>query len=78
MKILLLLLFLVLGGGMLILAILRGIGQLIFGKPVSSSQSGYSNANNRKSSNTDTYQSPQKKVFDRNEGEYVKYEEVKD
>lgn len=78
MKILILLLLLVLGGGMLLLAILRSIGQLIFGKPSGQSQQ-YNRKTNSNNRNTDEQtQQSQKKVFDKNEGEYVKYEEVKD
>lgn len=80
MKILILLLFIILGGGMLLLAILRSIGQLFFGKPMGYSQQYNKKANNNRTKKN-TYepeQQPQKKVFNDNEGEYVKYEEVND
>ena len=76
MKLLLILIFLVFGGGLLILSLLKSIGQLIFGKPVSSTRQNYSRMNNNPY-DTERKQA-QKKIFDRNEGEYVKYEEIKD
>lgn len=80
MKILILLLLLVLGGGMLLLAILRSIGQLLFGRPTGQSQRYGKKTNNTNDNRNDYNQASQsqKKVFDKNEGEYVKYEEVKD
>lgn len=75
MKILLLILFLIFGGGILILSILRSIGLLIFGKPPGQSQ--YNKGNTKKNAQSQDEQL-QKKVFDKTEGEYVKYEEVKD
>lgn len=75
MKILLLILFLIFGGGILILSILRSIGLLLFGKPQGQSQ--YNKGNNKQNTQSQEEQF-QKKVFDKNEGEYVKYEEIKD
>ncbi len=68
-------------GVMFLLSILKGVGSFIFGK--SSSQTGYSAYNNKSNShdgrNTDkSYQANNKKVFSKDEGEYVKYEEIKD
>lgn len=78
MKFLLIIIFLVFGGGMLILSLLKGVSQLIFGKSnASASQSHYRRQNAGQNSDSDRRQPP-RKIFGESEGEYVKYEEVKD
>lgn len=77
--ILFLLFAIVIFGIMFVFSLIRGIGSFIFGK--SSSQTrGYSTYNKTYSDTSSNYasSSPDKKVFSKNEGEYVKYEEVKD
>lgn len=71
-------------GVMVLLSVVRGVSSFIFGKP-STSHSGYT-SNNRYTSNNNTSSSGQsdyssasnKKIFSKDEGEYVKYEEIKD
>lgn len=75
----LIILFIVFGGGMIILSLLKGISQMIFGKSAQTSSRYTSNTNrsanyNERTNNGDT----SKKVFAKNEGEYVNYEEIKD
>lgn len=64
-------------GVMILMSVAKGVAS-IFCKPSSSSGSGF--GNNRTSNNNNTYNSSNttKKVFSKDEGEYVSYEEVKD
>lgn len=74
-----LILAIVIFGIMIVLTIIKGVGTLIFGKP-SSSHSGYK-ANDNYTTQGKEYNdpsSPRQKVFSKDEGEYVKYEEIKD
>jgi len=68
-------------GIMMALTILRGVGSFIFGNPSSSSQdynarSGYSGTT--KEEHYKNSAKPHRKVFSKDEGEYVKYEEIKE
>ncbi|MBF0648815.1 MULTISPECIES: DUF4834 family protein [Dysgonomonas] len=72
-------------GVMVLLSVVRGVSSFIFGKP-STSHSGYT-SNNRYTSNNNASSSGRsehassgsnKKIFSKDEGEYVKYEEIKD
>lgn len=70
-------------GIMLILSLLRGLSSFIFGKPTSSfSGSGYratsdfSGGRNKEQHNGTA--KTHHKVFSKDEGEYVKYEEIKE
>lgn len=73
MKFLLLLLFIGVFGVMIITSLLRGVSSLFFGKQSTShSQAG------KQAQNSADHQSASKskKLFDKNEGEYVTYEEI--
>ncbi|MDR2956165.1 MAG: DUF4834 family protein [Prevotella sp.] len=62
-------------GVMIILSILRGVSSVLFGKQ----QTSYSSGNYSSTSDNQSYQEtnkPHKKVFAKDEGEYVSYEEV--
>ena len=74
----LLLIFVVFGVAMFLFSIIRGVGQLIFGRPNSSTNNSGSRQTNYNNNSTQHTQSVQKKIFGKDEGEYVKYEEVKD
>lgn len=63
-------------GVMVLLSVVRGVSSFIFGKP-STSHSGYT-SNNRYTSNNNASSGSNKKIFSKDEGEYVKYEEIKD
>ena len=69
-------------GIVLILSLLRGVSSLFFGRPASSaysSQRGNTSGYRESSSHNDYHSSkPKKKVFSKDEGEYVHYEEIKD
>lgn len=77
-----LILAIVVFGIMMVLTILRGLGSFIFGKPSSSSStfSGYKTNNGYSKTKEEHYASSKthKKVFSKDEGEYVKYEEIKE
>ena len=77
MKFLLLFIFVVFGFGMLFLNLLKGIGRMMFGKQAFANGA---RTNNYKSDSSDEGQArtTTKKIFDKNEGEYVSYEEIKD
>lgn len=69
-------------GIMLILSVVRGISSLIFGRPSSSysgsrqqSKDGFSGGSDRSQHNGSA---KTHKVFSKDEGEYVKYEEIRD
>lgn len=69
---------------MVLLSVVRGVSSFIFGKP-STSHSGYTSNNRYTSNNTSssersehTSSGSNKKIFSKDEGEYVKYEEIKD
>ncbi|WP_029904724.1 DUF4834 family protein [Prevotella sp. 10(H)] len=64
-------------GIMFLLSIVRGVSSFIFGKP--SSSQGYT-SNHASSAGKTAYnnQKSHRKVFSKEEGEYVKYEEIKD
>ncbi|MFC4674287.1 DUF4834 family protein [Dysgonomonas termitidis] len=68
-------------GVMVLLSIVRGVSSFIFGKP-STSHSGYTSNNRYTSGNTSSSgradTASNKKIFSKDEGEYVKYEEIKD
>ncbi|WP_296939526.1 DUF4834 family protein [uncultured Dysgonomonas sp.] len=71
-------------GVMVLLSVVRGVSSFIFGKP-STSHSGYTSNNRYTSNNTSssgrsehTSSGSNKKIFSKDEGEYVKYEEIKD
>ncbi|MDR2951443.1 MAG: DUF4834 family protein [Prevotella sp.] len=70
-------------GIMLILTLVRGISSFIFGKPSSSfSGSGYQTTSGfsggREKSQHNGTAKTHHKVFSKDEGEYVKYEEIKE
>lgn len=66
---------LVIFGIVLISSLVRGIGSFIFGSR-STTQRNYSSYSDRSSNHYTDHTS--KKVFLKDEGEYVKYEEIKD
>lgn len=76
MKFLLLFIFFIFGFGMLLFSILRGVGQMIFGKQSYNNHSGNSNPKSHFSTNERSDNA--KKIFNKNEGEYVNYEEIKE
>lgn len=64
---------------MLILSILRGVGQLIFGKPDNTNtQQNKKSYYNAKSRTGYREEKDSKKIFAKDEGEYIKYEEITD
>jgi len=69
-------------GVMMVFSLIRGVTSFIFGKP-SSPFSGYNQSNNSYTeSNRNQHNSATKthhrKVFSKDEGEYVKFEEIKE
>lgn len=69
-------------GVMLVSSLIRGVTSFIFGKPSSSTFSGYhqpngshTNSNGSQYNNTKEHH---RKVFSKDEGEYVKFEEIKE
>lgn len=67
-------------GVMLVLTLLKGIASLLFGRSNTSSNNKnnrYSQKNNYYSQNSHSGDDNQK-VFSKDEGEYVKFEEIKD
>lgn len=62
---------------MFLLSIIRGVGSFIFGRPSSSYSHQQGGRSPRDESDYDSSKSV-KKIFRDNEGEYVKFEEVKD
>lgn len=76
MKFLLLFIFLIFGFGMLLFSILRGVGQMMFGKQTYNNNT---RNNNHKSNFSEREKNDNaKKIFNKNEGEYVNYEEIKE
>lgn len=77
--ILFLLFAIVIFGIMFIFSIIRGVGSFIFGRSSTQSEnySSYNETYSDTSPNRDTSNSG-KKIFSKDEGEYVKYEEIKD
>lgn len=69
-------------GAILLFSLLRGVSSLLFGKQSYSSgnrRSGSYTENQRHKNNTDFYSSKEhRKVFSKDEGEYVSYEEIKE
>ena len=76
MKFLLLLLFIGVFGVMIISSLLRGVSSFFFGKQQSASHSQTSKQTQNNSSHQSASKS--KKLFDKNEGEYVTYEEIEE
>lgn len=75
----LIILFIVFGGGIIILSLLKGISQLIFGRSIQNSSGADYHANRSNDCHEGTNNdNTARKIFAKNEGEYVKYEEVKD
>lgn len=67
-------------GIMLIFSFVRGVSSFIFGKPSSSAGYQYNNDSyreSRRSQHNNSAKSNQK-IFSKDEGEYVKFEEVKE
>lgn len=74
-----LILAIVIFGVMMILSLIKGVGSFIFGKPSSSSFSGYRANNSYAGTEQEHHASKNRqKVFSKDEGEYVKFEEIKD
>lgn len=71
-----LLLFIGLFGITLVMSMLKGIISFLFGKSDTSAQKRYKSAYSDKNTNSDFNKN--KKIFGKNEGEYVSYEEIKD
>jgi hypothetical protein len=67
-------------GIMLVLSLIRGVASFLSGKPASSSFSGYHQANSSRTesnrSRHDSSAESRHKVFPKEEGEYVKFEEI--
>ncbi|MBK5719486.1 DUF4834 family protein [Dysgonomonas sp. Marseille-P4677] len=79
--ILFLLFAIVIFGVMLVLSLVRGIGSFIFGRSSSTQDRSYSSykktySDSSSSHNTSSYSG--KKIFSKDEGVYVKYEEIKE
>lgn len=65
-------------GVMIILSLVKGIASFLFGRPnTSSNNRNYSQRNDYYSQNNYSG-NDNKKVFSKDEGEYVKFEEIKD
>ena len=79
MKFLLLILFIGVFGMMIITSLLRGVSSFLFGKNSASSRS-QTNYQKQAKTNSDHQTSPSKtkKLFSKDEGEYVTYEEIKE
>lgn len=69
-------------GIMFVFSLIRGVASFIFGRPSSSPFSGHRTNNTYSSNNNEQYnhssKNDQRKVFAKNEGEYVKFEEIKE
>lgn len=67
-------------GVMLVLSFVKGISSLLFRKPsYTNGNKYYEDANQNQQYEDSSYSSKsQKKIFSKNEGEYVSYEEIKE
>lgn len=74
MKTLIFFILIIAGVTMFMLHLLKGLKQFLFTQNRSRNSSSFRNARN----NTNYAGEQHKKIFSKNEGEYVKYEEMKD
>ncbi|MBD8389736.1 DUF4834 family protein [Dysgonomonas sp. BGC7] len=66
-------------GVMMLLSVIKGVASLIFRRPSSSYNAASGNQYRSSTSRGDSNSAGEsKKVFSKNEGEYVSYEEIKD
>lgn len=77
--ILFLLFAIVIFGVMLVISFVKGVSSFLFGKPFYSASNRYDSSNRNQQNEDSSYSSKmQRKIFSKDEGEYVSYEEIKE